>query len=242
MFFFSQILVDSSGRLRLGLTTSDSRADLLVGSDLLDGRWHTVLLELPASDPTSLVLSVTLGDGTTDSETRSAGGVLAAADISTAASGLRVGAGMVACIREGPAVRFTKGSAVHSVAVRWDGCPLPKTCKGRRIHTMIFHSFHIRFCMNKWSREKKRLRYLKPFFPRYEFTPVFVVKEKNRLGKCRNETVIIHAFSFFGFFLLPQERKHRNVGSNQTLIRIQNSKAIHAFFLPLWLSATSSNE
>ena len=47
-------------------------------------------------------------------------------------SGLRVGAGMVACVREGPGVRFTKaGVTVDSGAVSWAGCLLPYDCQGR---------------------------------------------------------------------------------------------------------------
>jgi hypothetical protein len=55
---------------------------------------------------------------------------------------LRVGAGLIGCVREGPGVRFTKASApVNSVAVTWGRCYLPETCSGR---TSIFFSFSYR--------------------------------------------------------------------------------------------------
>ena len=39
---------------------------------------------------------------------------------------------MVACVREGPGVRFTKaGVTVDSGAVSWAGCLLPYDCQGR---------------------------------------------------------------------------------------------------------------
>ena len=87
----------------------------MTGSGLLDGDWHTVKLEVGARD---LTLSVSMRGGESVTET-----VADMEDVLTtfsSSSQLRVGAGLVGCIREGPGVRFTKsGVAVFSDSVIW---------------------------------------------------------------------------------------------------------------------------
>lgn len=130
-----RIQIDRTGRLFLTLTVLDKRVDLVAGTSLLDGQWHTVRVNVgPNMD--QLTLSVTLdAEGTVDSTQRSASdldGILRQLNLTATTPELRIGAGMIACIREGPGVRFTKaGIAINSQAVRWDRCLLPYTCTGK---------------------------------------------------------------------------------------------------------------
>ena len=45
-------------------------------------------------------------------------------------SSLRVGSGVVGCIREGPSLRFTKGGIDNQSGVSWGTCLLPDSCQG----------------------------------------------------------------------------------------------------------------
>ena len=121
--------IDASGRLLLSVNSGDLRVNKVTGTDLLDGAWHTVKMVVSASD---LTLSVSVRGGESISET-----VADMEDVLTtfsASSQLRVGAGLVGCIREGPGVRFTKpGVAVFSDSVIWgeENCLLPERCQGK---------------------------------------------------------------------------------------------------------------
>jgi hypothetical protein len=135
-------LVAGSGdvaSLVLTLSTGDSRIDRVVTGSFLDARWHTVTIDVGA-DGSRLTLGVTnaAANGAALSDegsgmTADAGAVLRRLNLTASAPQLRIGAGLVACVREGPGVRFTKRNvAVHSVAVKWDGCLLPDTCAGKK--------------------------------------------------------------------------------------------------------------
>lgn len=132
-----QLRLDPQGRLLLSITAGeDHRLDLGVGQGLLDGQWHSVSVEVNPDG--ALVLSVTQHGNTQErvasasAQAADAAPVLGVLDLGGANPQLRVGAGSVACLREGPGVRFTRpGVAINSVAVRWDGCLLPQTCSGK---------------------------------------------------------------------------------------------------------------
>jgi hypothetical protein len=128
-----ELRVSNAGRLVLRVTTGDDgrSLDVVVGSDLLDGRWHTVALNV-AQDSSKITVTVRSPGRNDDVAYSEQSDVLRNVALSASSPQLRVGAGMVACIREGPGVRFTKsGVAVHSAAVSWDQCLLPYTCSGR---------------------------------------------------------------------------------------------------------------
>ncbi len=126
-----ELRVVDSGRLVLRLTTGDERSlDVAGGSDLLDGLWHTVAVEV-AHDQSRITLTVRSPGRPDDVASSERADVIRDVSLSAGSPQLRVGAGMVACIREGPGVRFTKPEvAVHSSAVSWQRCLLPYTCSG----------------------------------------------------------------------------------------------------------------
>lgn len=114
------------------------RIEEVVGSGLNDAHWHTVLLRVSESSD-DLELSVTHGQSSSTATIGQnvLGNIVRDLDLRANNPQLRVGAGIVACVREGPGVRFTKASApVNSVAVAWGRCLLPETCSGRT--TFIF--------------------------------------------------------------------------------------------------------
>ena len=87
-----------------------------------------------ADDSDDLTLSVTHGANSSTAQLGQSeiGNIVRDLDLRATNPQLRVGAGLVACIREGPGVRFTKPSAaVNSVAVEWGRCLLGETCSGR---------------------------------------------------------------------------------------------------------------
>ncbi len=119
----------------LSLVAADGRLDVAAGDGLLDGRWHTVSVRVEAD---AVTLSVTPDGGADNRSTAmkresDKSGVAESISLEgTQTYNLRVGAGMVGCIKEGPGVRFTKtGTSVNSFAVRWDSCLLPSSCQGR---------------------------------------------------------------------------------------------------------------
>ncbi len=98
-----------------------------------DAQWHTVVLRV-ADDSDDLTLSVSHGANSSSATLGQSelSSIVHDLDLRANNPQLRVGAGLAACIREGPGVRFTKASApVNSVAVAWGKCLLPETCSGR---------------------------------------------------------------------------------------------------------------
>lgn len=140
----------TGGRLLLEIATGDERKVLEAGSNLADGAWHTVRLGV-SPNRTTLCLSV---DGTGQETeclpartgpTVVSGGNSAVTisrleniqevltSLRPAAGRLRVGAGLVGCIRQGPGIQF-KGDRAVIVAegVEWAHCILPDTCTGKQ--------------------------------------------------------------------------------------------------------------
>ena len=122
--------------MHLSIITRDDRHDQKVGVGLLDGQWHTVTLEI-GEDLDSIGLSVSVGEEVlSDVQTdASFGDILRSVDLTSTRQPLRFGTGMIACIREGPGLRFTKtGITVSGVAVNWKHCLLPFTCEGKFLY------------------------------------------------------------------------------------------------------------
>ena len=122
-----QLRVTPSGALLLSITTGEATLRQTVGSGLLDGQWHTASVSVsPGAD------EITLGVDSAKDTVAGQGELIRTANLT--APSLRVGAGMVACLREGPGVRFTKeGVAVNSFGVNWAGCFMPESCQGRTV-------------------------------------------------------------------------------------------------------------
>lgn len=123
--------IDAQGRLVLGLIVDSRLSEAAVeGGSVLDGRWHTVLISVDEENG-DLTLNASNGGGSAIMS----GEVLDGLDLASTSPELRVGAGTVACFREGPGVRFTKRDVpVSSYAVDWlsfsETCLLPTTCSG----------------------------------------------------------------------------------------------------------------
>ncbi|TRY63548.1 hypothetical protein TCAL_08301 [Tigriopus californicus] len=128
-----QVRLDESGRVNLILSKGDQTVSKLAGRDLIDGRWHSVLIEIGSNlDQISLsVGSPNEQDARVSATSPELGNMLTTINLNASTPQLRVGAGMVACIREGPNVRFTDPSlSINSFGVDWDRCLLPFTCQG----------------------------------------------------------------------------------------------------------------
>ena len=142
-----QLRLDPAGRLVLAITAADRRLNLVVSGtksnrNLLDGLWHTAEVKV-TTDGSKISLTVTASSGEENRQEQELDGLLEVLDLS--GSQLRVGAGMIACIREGPGVRFTRrGTEVSSYAVDWDGCLLPYTCQGKPCHFSIYRSYKVK--------------------------------------------------------------------------------------------------
>ena len=138
-----------TGGIRLTIERGDNRSSIESGSNLADGSWHTVRLGV-SQNRTSLCLSVdALGPEsecsqpnpgpavvTEQSENTSirlenAESILSSLNLSGTSSELRVGSGLIGCIREGPGLRFTEGRVSDSVGAEWSHCTLPDTCTGK---------------------------------------------------------------------------------------------------------------
>ncbi len=123
-----KLLLDADGRLVLNVVSGELRSEAIVEARLLDARWHTVFLSVhPQTN--DLTVNVSNGGGSAVLN----GSLVSSLDLSTTSPQLRVGAGMVACIREGPGVLFSR-RVVSSSAVTWlssgQTCLLPQTCSG----------------------------------------------------------------------------------------------------------------
>lgn len=137
------------GVLQLQLRAGGESRTEQVGAGLTDGAWHTVRLSVaPGQD--RICLSV---DTDMECEPPSSGprvmnsleersnvrrmdnmrDFLASLDTPTASPGVTVGTGLVACIREGPGLRFTSGAIRDKVGVSWGSCLLPHTCQGESL-------------------------------------------------------------------------------------------------------------
>ena len=151
-----EIKPDNGGSLQFSLNAQNGDYSItrMIGSSLLDAKWHLVLFQIsPQNDKITINISGTPdtsslnGDSSVngDSVTISSQDVseaLSVLDLSRGTSPeLRVGAGFVGCIREGPRVRFTKtGVSVISQHVKWGRggtCLLPNTCAGRTKKILI---------------------------------------------------------------------------------------------------------
>ena len=139
-----RLFLSSSGGLVLALAVGDLKIEESVGNGLNDGRWHTVVLRV-GDDTDDVTVSVTHGDASSTATIgqNELGGIVRNLDLRSNNPQLRVGAGLVGCIREGPGVRFTKSSApVNSVAVAWGRCLLPETCSGRTTNLVLLSCRH----------------------------------------------------------------------------------------------------
>lgn len=127
-----QIRISVTGSIHLIIITRDDRHDQTVGEGLLDGQWHTVTLEI-GDQLDSIKLSVSVGEEVMSDVQSDAsfGDILRKVDLTSTRQPLRFGTGMIACIREGPGLRFTKpGITITDDAVNWKHCLLPFTCEG----------------------------------------------------------------------------------------------------------------
>ena len=146
-----------TGALLLSLESAGGgRHSLQVGSGLANGAWHTVRLAT-AADRSAICLSVDATGGDTECGPRRTGpnivmgnettaasedaavrleegatGIIGALEIAARSSRLRLGTGLVGCIREGPGVRLSGRGKVNVFAgVEWgDACLLPPSCTG----------------------------------------------------------------------------------------------------------------
>lgn len=129
-----KVRLDELGRVNLILSTGEQTVSKSVGSDLIDGRWHSVLIEI-GSNLDQITISVgspNEQDARVSATSPELGNMLTTINLNASIPQLRVGAGIVACIREGPNVRFTDPNLnINSFGVDWDRCLLPFTCQGK---------------------------------------------------------------------------------------------------------------
>ena len=129
-----RLSLNAQGYLVLRLTSDNQHQEAIVQENLLDSRWHTVILSVD-SESSDLSVNVSNGGGSAFMS----GQIVRDLNFSSLSPQLRVGGGTVACIREGPGVRFTQsGLQVNSFAVHWiqpfQTCLLPTTCSGKRLN------------------------------------------------------------------------------------------------------------
>lgn len=121
-----KLFLDAQGRLVLHIASDDVRSEAVVEAGLLDSRWHTVFL---AVNPETNDLTVNVSNG--GGSAVLSGSALRSLNLSSPQ--LVVGSGMVACLREGPGVEFSR-RGVSSAGVAWlapgQTCLLPSTCSG----------------------------------------------------------------------------------------------------------------
>ena len=137
-----------AGRLELVLRAGGETRTEEVGVSLSDGSWHTVRLAVAPGSGDRLCLSVdtdmecdqpsngprvmnSLEERTNVKRMDNMRDFLRSLDTSvTSPSLVRVGSELVACIREGPGLRFTTGAISETVGVSWGSCLLPESCQG----------------------------------------------------------------------------------------------------------------
>jgi Laminin G domain len=139
-----------AGSLLLVLETGATRHSLQVGGGLANGAWHTVRL-VTAADRSAICLNVD-GDAecgprrtgpsivmaagnesatTTSARLEEAAGIVAALEAAAGSAQLRLGSGLVGCVREGPGVRLSERGKVGSFAgIEWGACTFPPSCAG----------------------------------------------------------------------------------------------------------------
>lgn len=125
----------------------ETRTEEVGGAGLSDGAWHTVRLSVAPGLGDRLCLSV---DTDMECDQPSSGprvmnsleersnvrrmdnvrNFLDSIRLATASSPVTVGSGLVACIREGPGLRFTTGAIRDNGGVSWGSCLLPQSCQG----------------------------------------------------------------------------------------------------------------
>ena len=137
----------STGGLILTIESGSERKSVEAGSNLADGDWHTVRIGVSANR-TTLCLSVDASGPETECAPERTGPTVvsganpltisrieAVQDLLTtldlSAGQLRVGSGLVGCIREGPGLRFTEDRVRDNSGVEWDHCLLPDSCAGK---------------------------------------------------------------------------------------------------------------
>jgi hypothetical protein len=143
-----------AGSLLLVLETAGGgRHSLQVGAGLANGAWHTVRL-VTAADRSAVCLTVDGGGdaaecglrrtgpsivmtgnesaaATTIARLEDAAGIVAALEAAAGTAQLRLGSGLVGCVREGPGVRFSERGKVGSFAgIEWGSCTFPPSCSG----------------------------------------------------------------------------------------------------------------
>ena len=142
--------LDAQGRLILSVMTDEGRSEAVVEARLLDALWHTVLVTVD-EDTNNLTVNVSNGGGLAVLS----GSILRSLRLASSSPQFRIGAGMTACFREGPGVRFTKSDViVNSDAVKWlssdESCFLPDSCEGKflfeNISTFYIHGTELCLC------------------------------------------------------------------------------------------------
>ena len=145
----SLTLTLSQGRLELELRAGVETKTEEVGFSLEDGAWHTVRLSVAPGSGDRICLSVdtdmecdqpsngprvmnSLEERTNVRRMDNMRDFLSSLETVSSPS-VVVGSGLVACIREGPGLRFTSGAIRDKVGVSWGSCLLPHTCQGESL-------------------------------------------------------------------------------------------------------------
>ena len=142
--------LSSSGGLLLRLQRGEESREASVGEGLADGAWHTVRLGV-AVGRSALCLSVDAAPGSREAEClppasgpslvapatlvpsplmRLEGVEALLSGLNLTGGPLRVGGGVVACLREGPGLLTSTGEVTDQAGVAWGPCLLPHTCDG----------------------------------------------------------------------------------------------------------------
>ena len=158
-----KLSLSQAGGLILTIESGEERRLLEAGSNLADGAWHTVRLGV-SPNLTTLCLSVdgsgpeteclpartgptvvSGGSTFTLSRLEAVQEILSNLNLAGPAGQLRVGSGLVGCIREGPGIRFTSERAVRDdFGVEWSHCFMPDTCQGRiKLLHLIMHLINL---------------------------------------------------------------------------------------------------
>lgn len=137
-----------TGGVLLTLESGEDRRSLEAGSNLADGTWHTVRLgvslnlttvclsvdgvgpDTECTQPRTGPTVVTQTSETTVSRLENAETLLSSLNLSGSSSQVRVGSGLVGCLRQGPGLRFTEGRVTDFSGVEWAPCVMPDTCAG----------------------------------------------------------------------------------------------------------------
>lgn len=148
--FELRLSLSPEGSVQLLLESGENRVQGSAGTGLADGAWHTVRVGV-APGTSTICLSVDTDSACEGDQEAHANIISVAAEpitvtriqagVSQLLSTLnlhqgafnpevRVGAGLVGCIREGPELRFTTGTVETSSGIDWRNCLIPETCQG----------------------------------------------------------------------------------------------------------------